>query len=90
MSWALKQPGRKKYTLLFQKGSFKKKSIKVWYSKAQNMSRQSKLSQLPEYKNSARLKLSKNLRKSRIHTPWRSPESTAPVCRIGMYMHNMA
>ena len=27
--------GRKKYKLVFHEGSFKKKSIKVWYSKAQ-------------------------------------------------------
>ena len=28
-------PGRKKYKLVFLIGSFKNKSIKVWYSKAQ-------------------------------------------------------
>ena len=34
-AWAFKQPGRKKYKLLFHNGSLKKKSIKVWYSKSQ-------------------------------------------------------
>ena len=34
LTWAFKYPGRKKYKALFHKGSFKK-SIKVWYSKAQ-------------------------------------------------------
>ena len=31
----LSNQGEKKYKLLFHNGSFKKKSIKVWYSKAQ-------------------------------------------------------
>ena len=45
--WAFKQPGRKKYKLLFHNGSFKKKvvplrkSIKVWYSKAQKKCKKS-------------------------------------------------
>ena len=42
LTWAFKYPGRKKYKALFHKGSFKK-SIKVWYSKAQLPSRTSSL-----------------------------------------------
>ena len=35
LSALLSNQGEKKHKLLFHKGSFKKKSIKVWYSKAQ-------------------------------------------------------
>ena len=36
-TWAFKQPGRKKYKLLFHKGSFKKKVLKYGTPKPRNI-----------------------------------------------------